>query len=632
MCGITGMIRTGGSVDAALLDRMTDSLAHRGPDGRGVHIGDGFGFGHRRLAIIDLSTGAQPMHSADGMLCITFNGEIYNYIELRAQLIRAGHRFETHSDTEVLLAAYREWGDEMFGHLDGMFAFGLWDAGRRRLLCARDHLGVKPLYYAEQRSPLEGDTPLSFASEPKALLQCPWVSRELDPVALDAYMDLFYVPPPLSMFRGVRQLPPGSALSWCDGKLAIWRYWDAPPTIDERHDLETWAEIVEPVLRDAIVIQTRSDVPLGAFLSGGLDSSTITAVLAEHGSAPVSTFCVGYGDEGKSYDEREMARVVARHFGTDHHEVVLDIDVLQGLEAMVRGFDEPFGSPTALLSSALSKFTRGSVTVALAGDGGDELFGGYPRYRGMMLSERVSGLPEGVYNAGERLAQGREAAVARSYRRWARQFFAGAALPPAERYARWVGYTSVAERDGMYTPAFRERIVSAGRVDPVAACFAGPAHGDAVERAAYADLHGFLPENVLRGSDRMSMAWGLELRVPLCDVRLVELAMQIPSRHRVGALASKRVLRRIAENLLPKQILERKKLGFNAPLGVWLRRDLDRLVSQWLAPELVRARGWFDADAVTRIVHEHREGLRDHGLRLWSLIAIEQWHRCYGEA
>ncbi|MBX7082539.1 MAG: asparagine synthase (glutamine-hydrolyzing) [Nannocystaceae bacterium] len=629
MCGIAGLVldpRRPGAVDRALLDRMTDSLAHRGPDGRGVEIGPGFGLGHRRLAIIDLSTGAQPMANADGSVWITFNGEIYNYVELRAQLQRRGHVFRTASDTEVLLAAYREWGDDLVAHTNGIFAFAIWDAPQRRLLLARDHLGVKPLYWAP---PVDG-SPLAFGSEPKALLCCPWVSRALDPVALDAYVDLLYVPPPLSMFAGVRQLPPGSALSWCDGELRQWRYWDAPPATDERHDLETWAEIVEPVLRDAIVIQTRSDVPLGAFLSGGLDSSTITAVLAEHASTPVSTFCVGYGDEGRSYDERDAARLVAKHFGTDHHEVVLDIDVLQGLEAMVRGFDEPFGSPTALLSSALSEFTRGSVTVALAGDGGDEIFGGYPRYRGMLLAERSSGLPPRVYAVAERLSAGREAAVARSYRRWARQFFAGATLAPAERYAQWVGYTPAAERDAMYSPQLRARVAERGRIAPVAADFAAPARGDAVERAAYADLHGFLPENVLRGSDRMSMAWGLELRVPLCDVRLVELAMQIPSRHRVGALASKRVLRNIAARLLPQEILERRKLGFNAPLGVWLRRDLDRLVAQWLSPELVRQRGWFDPEVVAGIVHEHREGVRDHGLKLWSLIVMEQWRRCYG--
>jgi asparagine synthase (glutamine-hydrolysing) len=324
-----------------------------------------------------------------------------------------------------------------------------------------------------------------------------------------------------------------------------------------------------------------------------------------------------------------MARLVARHFGTRHHEVVLDIDVLGGLEAMVRGFDEPFGSPTALLSSALARFTREHVTVALAGDGGDELFGGYPRYRGMLLAERTDVVPEGVFRIGETMVRGNEAAVARSYRRWARQFLAAARLSPAQRYARWVGYAAAVERDGWYTEDLRARIVAGGREDPVAAAFSRPLQGDAVERAAYADLHGFLPDNVLRGSDRMSMAWALELRVPLCDPRLVELAMQIPSRHRVGVLASKRVLRRIARGFLPPAIVGRGKLGFNAPLGVWLRRDLDRLVGEWLAPHVVARRGWFEPGAIAALVREHREGSRDHGLRLWSLIVLEQWARIW---
>jgi asparagine synthase (glutamine-hydrolysing) len=624
VCGIAGLVDPRAAVDRDLLARMTATLAHRGPDGDGVYTADGVGLGHRRLAVIDLVASTQPMHSADGTLSITFNGEIYNYLELRAQLGRAGHVFRTQGDTEVLLAAYREWGDGMLAHLNGMFAFALWDHTARRLLVARDHVGVKPLYWAA-----DANGTLAFGSEPKAVLQCPWVDRSVDPVALDSYVDLLYVPPPRSIFAGLRQLAPGHKLVWQAGRIEVTQWWDAAPAIEARHDEQTWAEIVEPVLRDAILLQTRSDVPLGAFLSGGLDSSTIVAVLAEHGGAPVETFCVGYGEEGKSYDERGMARLVARHFGTRHHEVVLDIDVLGGLEAMVRGFDEPFGSPTALLSSALARFTREHVTVALAGDGGDELFGGYPRYRGMLLAERTDVVPEGVFRIGETMVRGNEAAVARSYRRWARQFLAAARLSPAQRYARWVGYAAAVERDGWYTEDLRARIVAGGREDPVAAAFSRPLQGDAVERAAYADLHGFLPDNVLRGSDRMSMAWALELRVPLCDPRLVELAMQIPSRHRVGVLASKRVLRRIARGFLPPAIVGRGKLGFNAPLGVWLRRDLDRLVGEWLAPHVVARRGWFEPGAIAALVREHREGSRDHGLRLWSLIVLEQWARIW---
>lgn len=622
MCGITGMV---GFADRSLLATMTATLRHRGPDADGLQLGEGWGFGHRRLSIIDLEGGAQPMQSADGSCWVTFNGEIYNFRELRAQLEARGHAFSTRSDTEVLLASYREWGDDCVDHLLGMFAFGLWDESRRRLLLVRDRVGVKPLYYARL------DGALAFGSEPKALLPVPGVSRELDPLALDAYLDLYYVPPPLSMFAGIRQLPPGHTLVWQDGAITIRRYWDAEPAVIERRSLDEWAEIVAPLLEDAILSRTIADVPLGAFLSGGVDSSTIVAVLSEHGHGPVETFCVGYGEEGRSFDERAEARAVAEHFGTHHHELELSVDVLSGLEAMVRGFDEPFGSPTAMLSSALSKFVRQHVTVALAGDGGDELFGGYPRYRGLRLSALAERLPAGWLALAGRAVAGPEQATARSYRRWARQFLSGLQLPAAERYGAWVAYARLPERDRLLAPALREQLRAQPRMDPVGEAFDHPAQAGLVERAAYADLHGFLPENVLRGSDRMSMAHGLELRVPLCDHRLVELTTQIPARHRVGWLASKRVLRKIMGKRLPPHVLSRRKLGFNAPLGVWMRRDLDQLVDRWLAPELVRRRGLLAVDEIGRLVDEHRRGVRDHGLRLWSLIVLEQWMRLYAD-
>jgi asparagine synthase (glutamine-hydrolysing) len=649
MCGITGMV---GLADRELLATMTAALRHRGPDADGLQLGDGWALGHRRLSIIDLEGGAQPMASTDGSCWVTYNGEIYNFRELRTQLQARGHVFATRSDTEVLLAAYREWGDACVEHFLGMFAFGLWDEPRRRLLLARDRVGVKPLYYSivtgtaregsifaregARTGSRERAPSLFFGSEPKALLAIPEVSRALDPAALDAYLDLYYVPPPLSMFEGIRQLPPGNLLVWQDGAVEIRRWWDAEPATVEGRSLEEWAEIVAPVLEDAILARTVADVPLGAFLSGGIDSSTIVAVLSEHGHGPVETFCVGYGEEGKSYDERAEARAVASHFGTHHRELELTVDVLSGLEAMVRGFDEPFGSPTAMLSWALSRFVREHVTVALAGDGGDELFGGYPRYRGLWLSELAAHVPAPLLSLAERAVKGREQATARSYRRWARQFLAGLRLPAAERYGTWVAYARLPERDRLLSPALRERLRARERPDPVVEAFDRPAREapervGLVERAAYADLHGFLPENVLRGSDRMSMAHGLELRVPLCDHRLVELTMQIPARHRVGWLASKRVLRKIMGRRLPLHVLRRRKLGFNAPVGVWMRRDLDRLVREWLAPELLRRRGLLAVDEVGRLVDEHRRGVRDHGLRLWSLIVLEQWHRLYAD-
>ena len=614
-----------GRDDPALLAAMTASLRHRGPDGDGLFTDGTLGLGHRRLAVLDPDGGAQPM--SDARRVVTFNGEIYNFQALRRELLAADVALRTAGDTEVLLAGHRHWGLRgLLQRLRGMFAFALWDAASRTLVVVRDHLGIKPLYYATL-----ADGALLFASEPKALLCCAEVDRGLDLTSLDAYLDLFYVPPPRSIFAGVRQLPPGHLMTWREGQVAIERWWDAPPRRDPAlRTLDEWAEAVAPVLTEAVELHTVSDVPLGAFLSGGLDSSAIVALMAAHSRRPVETFCVGYGPEGASYEERPVARRVAEHFGAHHRELQLDIDLLGDLEPLVRGFDEPFGSWAALLSHRLSGFTRQHVTVALAGDGGDEVFGGYPRYLGLRISEYLSHAPGPALELARRvLARAGEPTTARSLRRWARQFLEGARLPPPERYAAWVGYAPPAARDRLYTPATRARVAAAGRVAPVSRIFAEPVHGDMVQRAGYADLRGFLAENVLRGSDRMSMAHGLEVRVPYCDRVLVELLAGAPAPMRVTALASKRILRKIMRGKVPAEVLTRKKLGFTAPFGVWLKRAEPQIAADWLHPAQIAARGLFDPREVARLLAEHRSGRRDHSHRIWSLIVLEQWQRMY---
>lgn len=627
MCGIAGMV---GFCDEALLLAMTRRLAHRGPDGEGFHREREVGLGHRRLAIVDLAGGAQPMSDPEGALHIAFNGEIFNFQALRREL--ADFPFRTRSDTEVILAAWRREGAAALRRLRGQFALALWDSAAETLHLARDHLGQKPLYYARLKP--RPDAPhggLLFASEPKALLCCAEVDRGLDLAALDAYLDLFYVPPPRSIFAGIRQLPPGHMLSWHKGQLTISRWWDCEPRPPDPalRSLDAWAEAVAPTLEEAISLTTIADVPVGAFLSGGLDSSTIVAVLAQRGAA-LDTFCVGYGSEGASYDERSHARAVARRFGATHHELELGVDILGDLESLVRSFDEPFGSWAALLSHRLARFTRRHVTVALAGDGGDEVFGGYPRYRGLLFSQHVEHLPGAAIDLARRaLRLAGEPTTARSLRRWARQFLEGCTLPPGERYAAWVGYAPPAARDRLYTRATRARVAALREPSFVAAAFEKPVLGDMVARAWYADLHGFLPENVLRGTDRMSMAHGLEVRVPFCDHRLVEQMAAAPSPLRVTALASKRILRKIAGKWLPPEILGRKKLGFNAPFGAWLKTREDPITREWLHPDVLARRGLFDPAEVRRLIVEHREGTRDHAIRLWSLIVLEQWFRIY---
>ena len=617
-----------GRQDPALLAAMTASLRHRGPDGEGVHIDGPVGLGHRRLSVLDLAGGAQPMASVDGRAVVSFNGEIYNFKALRRELLAAGQPLHTQGDTEVLLAGYQHWGlHGLLARLRGMFAFALWDLSSGTCVIVRDRLGIKPLYYASLP-----DGALLFASEPKALLACPEVDRSLDLVSLDAYLDLFYVPPPRSIFAGVRQLAPGHLLTWREGQVSIERWWDAPPRpADPRlRTLDDWAEAIEPVLREAVELHTVSDVPLGAFLSGGLDSSAIVALMAAHSSRPVETFCVGYGAEGASYEERPVARRVARYFGATHRELELDIDLLGDLEPLVRGFDEHFGSWAALLSHRLSAFTRQHVTVALAGDGGDEVFGGYPRYLGLRISGYMSHAPGPAIALARRvLARAGEPTTARSLRRWARQFLEGCELPPAQRYAAWVGYAPPAARDRLYTAATRARLAGGRIASPVAAAFAEPVFGDMVQRAGYADLRGFLAENVLRGSDRMSMAHGLEVRVPFCDHVLVEAMAGAPAGMRVTALASKRILRRIMRGKVPAEVLTRKKLGFTAPFGVWLRRAEAQIAGDLLHPQQIAARGLFDPAEVARLLAEHRLGQRDHSHRIWSLLVLEQWQRMY---
>lgn len=625
MCGLAGMV--GGS-DAALVAAMTASLRHRGPDGDGVHLEPEVALGHRRLAILDLAGGAQPMADASGDLVVAYNGEIYNFAALRRELVAAGVQLRTRCDTEVLLELWRREGPAALQRLRGMFAFALWDRRTRELHLVRDRLGQKPLYYA--RLP---DGRMLFASEPKALLQCREVDRSLDLAALDAYLELYYVPPPRSIFAGIQQLPPGHRLTWREGQVLVSRWWDCEPRAPDPGltSVEAWAEAVAPTLAEAIELHTVADVPVGAFLSGGLDSSTIVAALANRGTA-LQTFCVGYGPEGATYEERHHARAIAEHFGLQHHELELKIDILDDLPAMVAGFDEPFGSWTALLAYHLSHFARRRVTVALAGDGGDEVFGGYPRYRGLRISEYAERLPgPAIRLAARALRLLGEPTTALSLRRWGRQFLESLALPANERYAAWVGKGSESAHDRPYTHETARRIAAARDPGFIAAAFARPVFGDMVSRAWYADIHGFLPENVLRCTDRMSMAHGLEVRVPFCDHVLIEQMAAAPSAMRVTALASKRVLRKIAAKWLPPAVLARKKLGFTAPFGTWLKEVEDRVTSDWLHPEVLARRGLFQPEGIAQILGEHRRGIRDHGPRIWSLIVLEQWQRMYAD-
>ena len=625
MCGIVGQI---GAVPLDLAPGVR-ALRHRGPDDEGLfrdaREGRAVDLGFRRLSILDLSpAGHQPMRSEDGTRCLIFNGEIYNFRALRAELLGLGHAFRSQTDSEVILHGYAEWGDGVLHRLRGMFALALWDAKAERLLVARDRLGIKPLFYSLQPSG-DGER-LLFGSEIKALLAL-GVPRELEPRALPMYLRYLYLLPPLTFFKQVRALAPGHKLVWQRGKVTAGQWWDLALPPEER-DERLVVEQLRALLDEVVQGHLESDVPLGVFLSGGLDSATLTALTARHAKEQVRTFCMTFGEGEGLYDEREHARAVAEHFGTRHTEIQVRPQAAELLPELVRGFDEPFGNPTALLTWLLARETRQHVTVALAGDGGDEVFLGYPRYQGVLLSGGLRLLPQGARSLlAERIAPLiHESSSGRHWPRRAREFLSGSALPPEQMYESWVGYFSGEELSGVLAPPQRPFAEGGARL---AELFARAPGGGLLERASYVDLKSFLPGNLLAYSDRMSMAHSLEVRVPFCDHRLVEFVSSISARQRMTLRKSKRLLRLAMEGVLPERTLARGKLGFNPPMGLWLKGALRPLADRLLEPGRLAREGFFDPQAVAALVREQREGPRDLSLHVWSLLVFQSWQEQY---
>jgi asparagine synthase (glutamine-hydrolysing) len=620
MCGIAGIA---GHHDENLVQTMIDTLVHRGPDDEGIYGARGVTLGHRRLSVIDLDTGQQPMSYGDGAFWIVFNGEIYNFRALRMALEAKGHTFCTHSDTEVILAAYAEYGVDCVTHLQGMFAFALWDKGERRLLLARDPMGVKPLYYAERAGMLY------FASEMKALLTCPEIHREIDLESLDDYLTYLYTVPPRTIFKEIHQLPPAHSATWHDGEWSLRRYWQLRFEEKERSDA-AWVEAIDGALRETVDQQMVADVPLGAFLSGGLDSSTIVHHMAQLDTTP-QTFTVGFGEEGRLYDESEEARALAAHFGADHHALEVKADVAELLPAIVSHFDEPFGNPTALLTYSLCRSVRDYVKVVLSGDGGDESFGGYPRYAGVALSEQYRKIPaslrRGLINPLVQMLP--ESTRGFHGLRRLRQFSSGTLLDPVDMYASWQSYFTPEQKQEVYGGDLRRLLAGRDALDHIRQLARESETDDPVSRAMYIDLHSFLPNNVLHYGDRMSMAHGLETRVPLADHKLVELLADAPSALKIRQGESKILLRRCMRGKLPEADVRRKKQGFNPPMGVWLNTALREITEEYLSESTLRQRGYFEVAPVRAMLQEHRAGRRDYTWHLWSLVLFEQWHRMY---
>ncbi len=621
MCGIAGYV---GKTPPEALAAMLPLLKHRGPDGEGLHVEPGLGLGMTRLAIIDAVGGRQPMTNEDESVWLVFNGEIYNFRELRPLLEGRGYRFRTRSDSEVLLRAYEAFGEACVDHLRGMFAFAVWDRRRRRLLLARDRLGKKPLYYRHRNGLL------LFASEIKALLSHPDVGRDVDAEVLHHYLAFGYSPGDRSIFAEIASLPPAH-LAIADGdRLQTRCYWTPPRGAAARAEAVSVAEapvLVRRELADAVRRRLESDVPLGVFLSGGIDSSAVVASLREVTGQRITTVSVGFGAADPSFDELPYARLVARRFDTDHHEEMLEPRVADLLPTIVQHFDEPFADSSAVATFVVAQAAARHVKVALSGIGGDEAFAGYPRYLGLRLSETYARLPGPVRSLTRAAVRAfaRESEGGVDWGARARRFVA-AEVPLPDRYLAWTRFFSAADLERLASPALRAR----WRGDVAArqrAAFDTRDGGDVVDGAFRIDLATYLPDDLLVMADRMSMAHSLEVRAPFCDPRLVELSLRIPPGVKLRGGRLKALLKAAFADVLPRELLRRPKQGFMIPLARWLRTDLREAMEDLLAPACVRARGLCVPSVVETLKREHLAGRRNHGDRLWALMVLELWMR-----
>jgi asparagine synthase (glutamine-hydrolysing) len=624
MCGICGVIAHAGvsPVSEPLLQTMNDRLRHRGPDDAGIYLDERAGLAMRRLSIIDLSTGHQPIANEDQSVWIVFNGEIYNHRGLRQRLEAKGHRFATQTDTEAILHGYEEYGDEVVHHLNGMFAFAIWDIPRQRLFLARDRVGIKPLYY--YASPER----FFFASELKALLAHPDVPRELDLTALDQFLTLEYIPSPRSIFQNVYKLPPGHRLVVENGRFPHPEpYWDIPFQPTSLSD-EAACEALTELIRDAVKIRLMADVPLGAFLSGGIDSSAVVAFMSELMDQPVKTFSIGFGDP--TYNELPYARLVAASFGTQHHEAFLEADINEMALRLVSHFDEPFGDFSIFPTFLVSEMARRHVTVALSGDGGDELFAGYDTYLAQRMDRRLYGhLPrwlrqQAIPRALDRIPPRPEK---KGLVNKSKRFVEGAALPEAWQHTRWMMFLHEQDKAKLYQPDVHAALNGSAPGDLMAAYFRQASPADALAQQQYVDIKTYLAEDILTKVDRMSMAASLEARVPLLDYRIVEFALNLPPHLKLNGKETKVILRRIMADKLPKAVLNKPKEGFSIPLKHWLRGELRPLLHDLLSPHAIQQRGLFNPTTVAQWLAEHEAGRANHSHRLWALMVLELWHR-----
>jgi asparagine synthase (glutamine-hydrolysing) len=626
MCGICGIVTFSPdrSVNKTVLEIMNNTLQHRGPDDEGYYIDpiQGIGLAMRRLSIIDLPTGQQPISNEDKSIWIVFNGEIYNHLEVRRRLEQKGHIFSTRSDTEAILHAYEQFGVDCIDHLNGMFAFAIWDSHRKRLFIARDRIGIKPLYY------YYNSKVFIFASELKSILAHPGVPREIDFTALDQFLTMEYIPSPRSIFKSILKLPAGHRII-LDGESAphVEQYWNVtfkPTNLSDDESIEQLTELI----RDAVKIRLMSDVPLGAFLSGGIDSSTVVAFMSELMEMPVKTFSIGFGDP--TYNELPYARLVADTFHTQHHEEYLEADINEMAMRLVRHFDEPFGDFSIFPTYLVSEMARQHVTVALSGDGGDEIFAGYETYLAQGIDSRwYSRLPHWLrQHALPRMADlippqpAKKGLINKSKR-----FIEGGALPETWQHTRWMMFINQQDKSMLYHPDMQATLNGYSSSSLIEEYFQQANQTARLAQQQYVDVKTYLVDDILVKVDRMSMATSLEARVPLLDYRIVELALNLPPHLKLKGQETKVILRRIMDKRLPKEVLNKGKEGFSIPMKHWLQGELRPLMSDLLAPNTVRRRGYFNPDAVAQWQAEHISGRANHSHRLWALMVFEIWHQ-----
>ena len=625
MCGICGQLYCDlqRPVAPETIERMCRSIVHRGPDDQGIYSSGPVGLGSRRLKVIDLETGHQPMANEDETVWIVFTGEIYNYRSLKEELEQKGHRFRTRSDTESIVHAYEEYGEEFLKHLNGMFGLALWDHSQQRLLLARDRLGIKPLYYY-----FDGRQ-LVFGSELKAILQAPDVERSVDLVALNNFLTFEYIPSPRSIFEKVRKLEPGHYLVWSGGQPEVRPYWQLSVQPQERDDA---GERLEELISDAVRLRLVSDVPLGAFLSGGIDSSITVALMAQLMDEPVKTFSIGFKES--SYNELAYARDVAQRYGTDHHEHIIEADALELTEKLVAHFDEPFGDFSIFPTYLVSQIARRDVTVALTGDGGDELFGGYDTYLAQKFDRRFyhwwpklikRGMVEPL--ADRLTPQAQKKGLVNSFKR----FVQGTRLPADLAHARWMIFLTEGERKGLFTPEVTEQLAQQDPYDFIRLHARYAQQADDLNRSGYVDVKTYLTDNILVKVDRMSMAVSLEARVPFLDHRVVEFAFGLSPDQKIHGFRTKHLLKKTMADLLPAAIKGREKQGFSIPIKNWIRGPLRAMMTDLLAGDRLRREGFFNDTFVSRLMAEHLRGAENHSHKLWALMVFESWYQTYME-